>query len=173
MLNKLGKKFSYGEQGFTLIELLIVIVILGILAAEAIPQVTKFVGEGKVSASNTELGIVKTAVGAGMADAQASSVTGATTSPTVAVGPTTDCEIASITDGSNTANYYVGRYLQGSTGNTQVVDGNGGTAAATLPIVGTYAISDTGVVTGISYPGGPTWDTTNNDWQQSRCIISD
>ena len=161
MLKRFGKKFNYGEQGFTLIELLIVIVILGILAAVAIPQVTKFVGEGKVSEANTELGIVKTAVGAGMADAQVISVTGATTSPTVALGPTTDCEIANI----NTATYYVGQYLQGSTGNTQVVDGNGGTKATTLPIVGTYAISDTGVVTGISYPGGPTWDSTNNDWQ--------
>ena len=165
MLKRFGKKFNNGEQGFTLIELLIVIVILGILAAVAIPQVTKFVGEGKVSAANTELGIVKTAVGAGMADAQVISVTGATTSPNVAVGPTADCLIATIVDGSNTANYYVGQYLQGSTGSEQVVDGNGGTKATTLPIVGTYAISDTGVVTGISYPGGPTWDSTNNDWQ--------
>jgi len=161
MLKRFGKKFNYGEQGFTLIELLIVIVILGILAAVAIPQVTKFVGEGKVSAANTELGVVKTAVGAGMADAQVISVFGATTSPTVALGPTTDCEIASI----DTATYYVGQYLQGSTGGTPVVDGNGGSAATTLPIVGTYAISDTGVVTGITYPGGPTWDSTNNDWQ--------
>jgi prepilin-type N-terminal cleavage/methylation domain-containing protein len=164
MLKRFGKKFNYGEQGFTLIELLIVIVILGILAAVAIPQVTKFIGQGKVSAANTELGLVKTAVGAGMADAQVSSVTGATTSPNVAVGPANDCVIATIVDGSNTANYYVGQYIQGSTG-TQVVDGNGGTAATTLPIVGTYAISDTGVVTGITYPGGPTWDSTNNDWQ--------
>jgi type IV pilus assembly protein PilA len=164
MLKRFGKKFNYGEQGFTLIELLIVIVILGVLAAVAIPQVTKFVGEGKVSAANTELKMVETAVGAGMTDAQVSSVAGATTSPTVAVGPTTDCEIASITIGSNTANYYVGQYIQGSTGNTQVVDGVGGTAATTLPLVGTYAISDTGIITGITYSSDVTWDAANNDW---------
>ena len=57
-----------------LIELLIVIVILGILAAVAIPQVTKFIRSGKVSAANAELALVKTAVGAALADGQVSAV---------------------------------------------------------------------------------------------------
>jgi len=58
---KFMKTFRYGEKGFTLIELLIVIAVLGVLAAVAVPNVSSFVTSGKIAAANSELANVKTA----------------------------------------------------------------------------------------------------------------
>ncbi len=65
---KVSKSFSYGEKGFTLIELLIVIAILGVLAAVAIPNLSKFIGSGKTQAKAAELAALQTAVSAMLSD---------------------------------------------------------------------------------------------------------
>ena len=118
-MQKVSKSFHAGEKGFTLIELLIVIVILGVLAAAIIPNLSKFVGSGNVGAANAELASVKTAISAYQADNNG-------TVPTSADGN------APVVGG---AGIVVNSVLQGATGYTQ------GT------IKGLYKTDATGTVT--------------------------
>src|SRR5208283_2343934 len=106
---KFLKKITKRQKGFTLIELLVVIAILGILAAVAIPNVTKFIGQSKIAAANTELGLVKTAIAAAMTDAGTSTVS----------TPGTLTNVATTGDVTVATGYTVGAYIQG--GNTALV----------------------------------------------------
>jgi len=58
MLNK----FRKSEKGFTLIELLIVVAIIGILAAIAIPQFASYRQKAFNSAAQSDLKTIKTTV---------------------------------------------------------------------------------------------------------------
>jgi len=67
-MKKFLKHFRYGQKGFTLIELLVVIGILGAIAAIVVPNVGKFIGQGKTESYATELHNIQTSVTAMLID---------------------------------------------------------------------------------------------------------
>jgi type IV pilus assembly protein PilA len=130
MVKKLFKQFKYGQKGFTLVELLVVVAILGVLAAVAIPNVGKFIGQGKSEAQAAELHNVQTAAMAAMADAKVGTVSGGGVSANFGnVGGTaTECAVD--------ATHNVGSYITGGV----------------AKVHGSYIITATGDVSTAAYP---------------------
>ena len=104
------------QKGFTLIELMIVVAIIGILAAIAIPQYQNYIAKSQVSRVMAETGSIKTAV-------EACLLEGKTTVGT-AVG---NCEL-----GNTVSNIYTLTAITALTETQTIVGTFSGDAAATL-----------------------------------------
>ena len=107
------------QKGFTLIELMIVVAIIGILAAIAIPQYQTYVAKSQVSRAVAESGAVKTAVEACILD-------GKTTVSATACDP--QATGSTILTGAT----QVGATLPTGTGVPQVTIGTSATANTTI-----------------------------------------
>jgi type IV pilus assembly protein PilA len=64
-----------GEKGFTLIEILVVVAILGVFSAVAVPNVGGFIDKSRGEAASTEYHNVQLAMTAGMIENNLTSVT--------------------------------------------------------------------------------------------------
>lgn len=113
------------QKGFTLIELMIVVAIIGILAAVAIPQYQNYIARSQVTRVMQEAGAVKTAIENCMNDGRSALGTGAG-----------QCDPGATGSNLVTGNSQVGATLAAGTGVPQVTI-NTTTGVAT--IVATFA----------------------------------
>ncbi len=136
MLDRMRQRAN-DEGGFTLIELLVVILIIGILAAIAIPAFLSQTSKANDSAAKTQVGTMQTTMETYAAE-HSGAYTGATLTELQAIEPTlkdtttATAQAPVVTSGTQFA---VSSVAKGS-GNTFELEDNGGTIKRTCTVAG-------------------------------------
>jgi type IV pilus assembly protein PilA len=149
MLNRLRQRLS-NEQGFTLIELLVVILIIGILAAIAIPAFLSQTSKANDSAAKTQVGTLQTTE-----EAYASENGGSFTPELTklqAIEPTLkDTSTATAKVNSGSGENFVVQSTAATTGDVYILTSTGGSVSRTCTTVANSATNTSGGCKGGSW----------------------